>query len=97
MRINPLGKAILVFLASYVVLVVAFSQVGPTYFKLFQGIFRWEINTFFPPLKVTSFTTETYGGQAMIALEARLTENLVLPDRKVLHTNLTSSYNRFFY
>jgi len=86
MRINPLGKAILVFLASYVVLVVVFSQVGPAYFKLFQGIFRWEINTFFPPFKVTSFTTETYGGQAMIALEARLAENLVLPDRKVLHT-----------
>ncbi len=86
MRINPLGKAILVFLASYVVLVLAFSQVGPLYFKLFQGIFRWEINTFFPPFKVTGFTTETYGGQAMIALEARLTENLVLPDRKVLHT-----------
>ena len=57
MKINPLGRALLVFLASYLLLLVLFSQFGSLYFKLFQGIFRWEINTFFLPFKVTSLTT----------------------------------------
>lgn len=86
MKINPLGKTLVIFLASYVVLLILFSQFGPLYFKLFQGIFRWEIDTFFRPFKVSSLMTETYQNQQMISLEAKLTENIVLEDGTVLHT-----------
>jgi len=86
MKINPLGKALLVFLASYLLLLVLFSQFGFIYFKLFQGIFRWEINAFFHPFKVSSLTTETHGGQAMITLVAKLTEDLKRSDGLRLHT-----------
>ena len=86
MKINRLGKALLIFVASYVVLLLLFSQFGFLYFKLFQGVFRWEIDAFFSPLKVTSLKVENYQGQDMISLDARLTENIILPDRTVLHT-----------
>lgn len=86
MKTNSLGKAILLFVAVFVVLVVLFSQFGFLYFKLFQGIFRWEIDSFFPPFKVTSLKLETYQGQDMISLNARLTDNLVLKDGTVLQT-----------
>jgi hypothetical protein len=86
MKINRLGKALLIFVAAYLVLLVVFSQFGLLYFKLFQGLFRWEIDAFFSPLKVTTLTLENYQGQDMISLQARLTENIILPDRTVLHT-----------
>lgn len=86
MKTNPLAKALVVFVAVFAVLIVLFSQFGFLYFKLFQGIFRWEIDSFFPPFKVTTLELENYGGQEMIALKARLTENIVLKDGSVLHT-----------
>jgi hypothetical protein len=86
MKINPLGRALFLFLAAYLVLLVFFSQFGFLYFRVFQGVFRWEIDSFFSPLKVTTLKMETYEGQDMISLDARLTENLVLPDRTVLHS-----------
>ena len=86
MKINPLGKAVLVFLASYIVLLMFFSQFGPFYFKLFEGLFRWEINFLYPQFKVASIQMEDYQGQQMISLTVKLKENIFLPDGTVLHT-----------
>ena len=86
--VSPFGvaKVLLVFFASYVVLLVVFSQFGFLYFKLFAGIFRLEIDTLYHPLKVASLRMETYSGQEMISLEARMTENVILDDGVVLHS-----------
>jgi hypothetical protein len=86
MKINPLGKALFVFLASYVVLLMVFSQFGPFYFKLFEGIFRWEINFLYPQFKVSSLQMEDSHGQQMISLTVTLAENIILEDGRVLHT-----------
>lgn len=86
MKANRLGKALVIFVVSYAILLTLFSQFGPLYFKLFHGIFRWEVDTFFKPFRVSSLVAETYQGQEMISLETRLTENIVLQDGTVLHT-----------
>jgi hypothetical protein len=86
MKITSLGKTIGIFLASYAVLLILFSQFGPYYFKLFEGIFRHEVELFFPQFKVSSLEAETYEGQKMISLSVRLTENIILPDGTVLHS-----------
>ena len=86
MKISRLGKTLVIFLASYVILLILFSQFGPYYFKLFGGIFRWEIDSFYPHFKVSSLRTEDYQNQQMISLELRLTQNTILKDGTVLHT-----------
>ncbi len=103
MKINPLGKAVLVFLASYIVLLMFFSQFGPYYFKLFEGLFRWEINVLYPQFKVTSIQTEDYQGQQMISLSVTLADNIFLDDGTVLHsagrpyTSKTISVNQYLH
>ena len=86
MKISPLGKTLLVFMASYGLLLLFFSQFGHLYFNIFQGIFRWEIDALFAPFRVTNLTTETHQGQAMIALYVELTDDLFLKDGTVLLT-----------
>jgi hypothetical protein len=81
-----IARAIFVFLASYLAILVLLSQFGPLYFKLFAGLFRLEIDLLYPPLKVATLQMETYNGQEMISLEARMRENVVLEDGVVLHT-----------
>ena len=71
-----LARAIFVLLASYIALLILFSQFGSLYFKLFAGLFRLEIDLLYHPLKVASLQMETYSGQEMISLEARMTENV---------------------
>jgi hypothetical protein len=86
MKINPLGRTIFVFLASYIILLMIFSQLGPFYFRLFEGIFRWEIDLLYPQFRVSSIQMEDYQGQQMISLTVKLKENIILPDGTVLHT-----------
>jgi hypothetical protein len=85
MNIKPLGKTIIIFLAAYVLLLVLFSQFGSLYFKLFQGLFHWEIDFLYPQFKVVTLQMEELHGQQMIALNVKLTEN-VIKDGKLLHT-----------
>jgi len=86
MKISQLGKALIIFFASYAILLILFSQFGPYYFKPFAGIFRWEIDSFYPYFKVSSLHTENYQGQQMISLDLKLTQNTILKDGTVLHT-----------
>jgi hypothetical protein len=86
MKIKSLGRTIAIFFASYAILLVFFSQFGPYYFRLFEGIFRHEIEILYPLFKVSSLQAETYEGQQMISLSIRLKENIILPDGTVLHT-----------
>ena len=103
MKINPLGKAVLVFLASYVILLLFFSQFGASYFKLFEGIFRWEIDFLYPHFQVTSIQMEDYQGSQMVSLTLKLKENMFLPDGTVLHsagrpyTSKTISINEYLH
>ncbi len=86
MKRNLLVKTIIIFLSSYVILLLLFSQFGAYYFQLFEGIFRWEINFFFPQFEVSSLQMETYEGQQMVSLAVKLTENIITDDGTVLHT-----------
>jgi hypothetical protein len=86
MKIKPLGKTIILFLAVYVLLLVLFSQFGSLYFRLFQGIFHWEIDFFYPQFKVASLQMEDLHGQQYISLNVKLTENILLKDGRLLHT-----------
>jgi hypothetical protein len=103
MKINPLGKTVFVFLASYLILLMIFSQFGPFYFKLFAGIFRWEIDFLYPQFKVSSIQTEDYQGQQMISLAVTLADNVILDDGRVLHsagrpyTSKTISINQYLH
>ena len=86
MKRNLLAKSIIVFFSSYVILLLIFSQFGPYYFKLFEGIFRWEINFLYPQFEVSSLQVETFEGQQMASLTVKLTENIIKNDGTVLHT-----------
>jgi hypothetical protein len=86
MKTKPLGKAIVIFLTAYVILLVLFSQFGAYYFKLFQGIFHWEIDFLYPQFKVASLEMEDQYGQQYISLNVKLTENVITNDGRLLHT-----------
>jgi hypothetical protein len=86
MNRNLLVRTIPVFFVSYVILLLLFSQFGQYYFKPFEGIFRWEIDFFFPQFKVSSLQMEEYEGQQMVSLTVRLTENIIKHDGTVLHS-----------
>ena len=86
MKRNLLIRTILIFFASYVILLLLFSQFGQYYFKPFEGVFRWEIDFFFPQFKVSSLHIEDFEGQPMVSLTVRLTENVFKNDGAVLHT-----------
>lgn len=86
MKRNLLAKTIIVFFSSYIFLLLLFSQFGPYYFRLFEGVFRWEIDFFFPQFKVSSLQVETFEGQQMVSLSVTLTENIIKNDGTVLHT-----------
>jgi hypothetical protein len=103
MKINPLGKAIFIFLASYIILLAVFSQFGPHYFKLFGGLFRWQIDLLYPHFKVSSIQMEEYQGSQMVSLTVKLKENMFLADGTVLHsagrpyTSKTISINEYLH
>jgi hypothetical protein len=103
MKINPLGKAVSVFLVSYIILLLFFSQFGPHYFKLFEGLFGSEIDLLYPQFKVTSIQMEDYQGSQMVSLTVKLKENMFLADGTVLHsagrpyTSKTISINEYLH
>ncbi len=86
MKRTLLVRTIPIFFVSYVILLLLFSQFGQYYLKPFEGVFRWEIDFFFPQFKVSSLQIEDYGGQQMVSLTVRLTENVIKHDGTVLHT-----------
>jgi hypothetical protein len=86
MKISPLVKAVGIFFLSYLCLLFLLSNVGGAYFKVFQGVFRHQIEFLFPQFHVVDMVMEDHQGQQMISLTVALKENAILPNGTVLHT-----------